>query len=223
MSNGSTAIDGGSAALRRWRLPPALGERRASLSRVPFPDPDRPVDVLDRDLAAVGEGDVDAVADALVDDRGDADAAGLGERLQPRGDVDAVAVDVVAVDDDVAEIDADAEHDLGWRALRPAHGLRALDGERAFDGVDDAAELDQRAVADQLDDTALVGGDRRIEDRLAVALQRGERAGLVGPHHAGIADHVGRENGRKPPVGAFFGHGRRSLIRRNPTQRNAPF
>ena len=33
------------------------------------------------------------------------------ERLQPRGDVDAVAIDVVAFDDDVAEIDADAVAD----------------------------------------------------------------------------------------------------------------
>ncbi len=35
------------------------------------------------------------IADALVDDREDADPTGLGERLQARRDVDAVAVKVV--------------------------------------------------------------------------------------------------------------------------------
>ena len=79
---------------------------------MPFPDADRPVDVLDADFAAILETNVDPVADAFVDDRGDADPAGLGERLQPRGDVDAIAVDVVAFDDDIAEIDADAQHDV---------------------------------------------------------------------------------------------------------------
>ena len=103
LSNGNTAIDGssrpfGRAIGRRWTAGAA-----AVAVGVPFPDPDRPVDILDADLAAVLKANVDPIADALVDDRGDADAAGLGERLQACRDVDAVAVDVVAVDDDVAE------------------------------------------------------------------------------------------------------------------------
>ena len=198
---GSTAIDGLSG-LRRSRVGLRRARGRSGGSRVPFPDADRPVDVLDVHLAAVLEADVDAVADALVDDRGDANAAGLGQRLQARGDVDAVAVDVVALDDDVAEIDADAERDLraggGLRRDRPLHR------EGAFDRVDDAAELDQRAVADQLDDAAVVGGDGGVEDGLAVALQGGQRAGLVAGHHAGIADDVGGEDRREPARGALF-------------------
>ena len=158
LSKGSTAIEGGSgsaAALADAAVACAgCGRRRVAVG-MPFPHPDRPGDVLDADLAAVAEGDVDAVADALVDDRGDADAARLGQRLQARGDVDAVAVDVVAVDDDVAEVDADPQRDAGRRsAASRLDG--ALDGERALDRVDDAAELDQRAVADQLDHAALV-------------------------------------------------------------------
>ena len=67
----------------------------------------------------------------------------------------------------------------------------ALDGERAVHRIDHAAELDQGAVADQLDDAAVVGGDGGVEKGLAVSLQGGERAGLVGAHHARIADDVG--------------------------------
>src|SRR5664279_5252928 len=81
--------------------------------RVPFPHPHRAVDVLDGDLAAIREANVDAVADALVDDRGDADATRRSEGFQTRRHVDAVAVDVVAVDDHVAEVDADPQHNAG--------------------------------------------------------------------------------------------------------------
>ena len=41
----------------------------------------------------------------------DDDAVRFAEALQPGGDIDAIAVDVVAIDDDVAEIDADPERD----------------------------------------------------------------------------------------------------------------
>ena len=79
---------------------------------MPLPDADRPVDILDPDLAAILKANVDPIADAFVDDRGNADAAGLGQRFQPRGNVDAIAVDVVALNDDIAEIDADPQHDF---------------------------------------------------------------------------------------------------------------
>jgi hypothetical protein len=36
---------------------------------VPYPDPDRPVNILDADVAAILEANVDAIADAFVDDR----------------------------------------------------------------------------------------------------------------------------------------------------------
>ena len=60
--------------------------------RAAVADADRPVDVLDRYLSAVLEPDVDAIADAFIDNRGYADTARLGERLEARGDIDAIAV-----------------------------------------------------------------------------------------------------------------------------------
>jgi len=67
------------------------------------------------------EANVDPIADAFVDDRGDADSTGLGERLQARGNIDAIPIDVVAFDNDVAKINTDSQHDdfvrrtLIWR------------------------------------------------------------------------------------------------------------
>ena len=79
---------------------------------MPFPDSDRPVDILDGNVAGVLETDVDSIADAFVDDRGNANATGLGQRLEPRGNVDTVAVDVVALNDHITEIDSDPQYDL---------------------------------------------------------------------------------------------------------------
>jgi hypothetical protein len=42
--------------------------------------------------ACIGEFGLDAVANALVDNRCDADAARFGQRLQPCGNIDAIAI-----------------------------------------------------------------------------------------------------------------------------------
>ena len=69
-------------------------------------------------LAEIVEGESDLAAAPACTRLRDADAARLGDAFQPRGDVDAVAEDVVALDDDVADIDADAEFDA--RSAAPA-------------------------------------------------------------------------------------------------------
>ena len=49
---------------------------------MPFPNSDRPVDILDGNVAGVLETDIYSIANAFVDDRGNANAAGLGQRLE---------------------------------------------------------------------------------------------------------------------------------------------
>jgi len=66
-------------------------------------------DVLHRLRAETVEADGQLVAHLLVNRRGNHDAAGLGEFLQPRRDVDAVTIDVGVVDHHVSQIDADAK------------------------------------------------------------------------------------------------------------------
>ena len=78
---------------------------------MPFPDADRTLDVLDLDLAGINEADVYSAPQVVVDHRSHADAPRLGQRLQSCGYVDPITVDVVAIDDDVTEVDADAERD----------------------------------------------------------------------------------------------------------------
>ena len=183
------------------------GGGRGCRARVPFPDSDWPVNILDADVAAILEANVDPIADAFVDDRGDADSTGLGERLQSRGDVDAIAINVLAFDNDVAKIDADSQHDDPLRrAFIRRRGTAALHRKRAVYGIDHAAELDDGAIADQLHDAAVVGGDGWVEDGLSVPLQSSQSARLVGSHQSRIADHIGREDRRQFAVNAHVGH-----------------
>ena len=49
--------------------------------------------------------------DLLVDLAGDANPTGLGETLKPRRHVHATAVDVRSLNDDIPEVDANAEPD----------------------------------------------------------------------------------------------------------------
>ena len=78
---------------------------------------------------------------------GETDRVGLGDPLQARSDVDAVAHQVaVRLLDDVAQMDADAKLDASLRRqARIALDHAVLHFDRAAHGVDHAAELDDRA------------------------------------------------------------------------------
>src|SRR5580700_6313488 len=87
-----------------------------------------------------------------------------------------------------------------------------LDRRRADDRVDDARELDEKAIARGLDDPAAVPGDRGVEKIAAQGFEGTQRADLVRAHEAAVADDIRRENGGEPPLGGHWVQGRfRSL------------
>src|ERR1700746_3417299 len=93
-----------------------------------------------------------------------ANTAALGDSFQTGGDVDAVAVKIISLDDDIAKMHTDAERYLA-RASRAsvARSHRALNFSRTVDAFDDAGELREQTVAHQLHCTAAVLCDRRID------------------------------------------------------------
>ena len=93
---------------------------------------------------------------------------GSAMALEARRDVDAIAIEVAALDDDVAKIDADAQHDPAGppaRRVCARHPVLQLDG--AGDGVDGAGELHQHAVAHHFDDAPVMLGDQRLDQLFA--------------------------------------------------------
>ena len=85
--------------------------RQLAAFRVQPIDRDRLGNVLDPVLAHRLEAEGDFGLGVVVDGAGDADLARAGQLLQPRRDVDPIAVDVVLVDDDVTEVDPDPKLD----------------------------------------------------------------------------------------------------------------
>ncbi len=196
-------------------------------------DPHGPRDVLQRLLAAIRKFRLDAAADMLIGRSRNADAAGFGDPFEPRGDVDAVADQVVALDDHVAKVDADTvdETPLNGNAS-VALGRHPLNCECAFDRRDDGREFDEDAVAHRLEDAPAVGGDDRRR-RLAQVPHRFRRSRLVLAHQARVADDVAGEDGGKlarggrfhpftAPAGRIAGRACCRPRRRWPIRRRAP-
>src|SRR5262249_27379823 len=110
---------------------------------------------------------------------------------------------------DVAQIDPDAKPDvpvLGNPGIALLHAALYLDG--AARRIEDAAELDQEAVAHHLEDAAVMLGDRWIEELAAVLLQGTHRPLLIGLHQPAVAHHIGCQYGGKPTLNALFAHAR---------------
>jgi hypothetical protein len=93
------------------------------------------------------------------------DRAGLGDPLQSRGNIDAIAHQVaVTLLNDVANMNANAELNAALRrkaSVALDHAVLHFDG--TTHGVNYAAELDESAVACALHDAAMMNGDDRID------------------------------------------------------------
>ena len=136
----------------------------------------------------------------------DVNPARLGDALDPRRDVDAVAHQVaVGLLDDVSEMNADPVLDaLVRRDAGIALDHAVLNFDRAAQRIDHAAELDDQPIAGALDHPAVVGGDRRVGEVAAQSAQACEHALLVRPGETAEADDVGGKDGGE--LAGFF-HG----------------
>ena len=105
-------------------------------------DADRSGDVLDLLLAYVLEGQIELIAHLVADLARDAEPARFGEAFEARRDVDAIPIDVIAVDDDIAEIYADTELDSAvGRHLHIALRYAALHVDGASQRIHDTREF----------------------------------------------------------------------------------
>jgi len=75
-------------------------------------------------------------------------------------------------------------------------------GDRVLDG----RELDQEAVAGELDDAAGMGRHRGIDNVVPRRRPRGDGAVRVLFHETGIARHVGGQDGGESPLNLLTGH-----------------
>ena len=196
MTNGNTAIDDLRTLSLRRRLRAGDAGRLVGLAvQHHFVHADRTADIFDVLLAEILETDRQTVGNLIAHRGGNADAARLRQPFKPRGDVDAVAEDIVVLDDDVAQIDADAIEQRARRghvAIAPRHPFLEID--RAAQRLGDALKFHQQTVAGGLDDAALAVGDRRIDQLKPHGFEPGQRPSFVDFHQTAIADHVRGQN-----------------------------
>jgi len=114
-------------------------------------------DVLYSLLAEIGESHRQFVPDLVVCCPRNTYTAGFAKRFQTSRDIDAVAKNIVAINDDVADVDSDSKYNLFFRGntgVTPDHA--ALNLDRTTNGIDHAGEFDQHPIAGSFHDAAVM-------------------------------------------------------------------
>src|SRR4030095_6952335 len=108
-------------------------------------------------------------------------------------------MDVVALDDHVAEVDADAEfHSTIGRQAGVALGFSPLHPHRTAHGIDHAVKLYQEPVAHGLDQPTVMPGDLRLEHLAQIGLKARARSFLVVLAEAAITRELGHHYRGEP-------------------------
>jgi hypothetical protein len=130
-----------------------------------------------------------------------ADTAGLSDPFETHRNIDPVTKDIVLFDNDITDVNADAELDpLVLRHVDILFGHAALNFVGTSDGVDHAGELGNSAVPGILDNTSVMLSDFGIEKRLSESFQLRQRAFFVDPYQATRAHDIRRQNSRQSPL-----------------------
>ena len=136
-------------------------------------------DVLHFLRADIGELHRQLVGDLLMHGAGDADAADLGQPLEPGGDVDAVTEQIAVALDHVADGDADAERHLPARRIGHVAGSQdLLDVDRAAHRIDRARKFREHGIARGVEDASVRLCDEIVDD-FAIGGQTPQRLLLV--------------------------------------------
>ena len=139
-------------------------------------------DILDALFSDIVKSKRQPVTYVVADRTRDADAAWLGQSLQSRRDVDAVAIDVVTIGYHIAKINSGAEGDalvFGCRCVTVDHCSLDLCG--AADRIDNARKFHQHAVAGVLYNATTVFRDLRINQLAKMSFEAFVRAFLIRP------------------------------------------
>jgi hypothetical protein len=197
----STAIDGLSGQGRRGGR--RFGRLRRAAGRDPI-DMHRLRNVFDLLLAEIGKGDGQLGTDLVAYRARNANPAGLGERFEPGRDVNTVAKQILALDEDIANMRADAEaHWLTHCSGGVFFDDGSLNRDRTLDGVDRIGEVGDDTVPGAAEDALAMGGDQLVEDD-ATGGEPAQGADLVPPHQPAVACDIGRKDRRELADRLFF-------------------
>ena len=170
-------------------------------------DAHRARNILDLVLTGILEADREPVANLVAHCSADVYTARICQALHLRGDRDAIAVDQIAIRNHITHIDRNTEtNPRVGRHLRCVFRHCALNCDRAADGIDNAVELHQKAIAPGPYNAAPMGGNLRIDEGPADRPDRRKGALLVDPHEPGVADDISAEDDSESVLYPGFAH-----------------
>jgi hypothetical protein len=177
---------------------------------------DRPGDILQRLLARVLDVERHLIARVIEDCPRDTYAAGFGDRLKSRRNVNAVSKDVMGLDDYVADIDAHTESNAPVFRITDCKFMNAgLELHRSSNRLDSARKLRQEPVAGILHDAAAVLRNHGLDTAREERGQFGVRSLFVTVHQPRIASHVSGHYCRQPafdPAWLVWHHGTQTFV-----------
>ena len=163
-----------------------------------------PSNVLDLLFAHIFEGIGEFVANLIPHHPRDANPTRLRKGLQPGRYVHGVAEQIVALNDDIADVDAYSKpHLLTGRSTRILLCNGFLYCDRTLHGVHSAGEIGENAVPSRAKDPTPMRGDQPV-DNGPVGREGAKGADLISAHQAAISLDIGCEDrGELPfdPVG----------------------
>ena len=155
LSNGSTAIDGGSVVTLGRRDRPRANDAVDARGLG---------DVLKGLSTKILEASADLVFHIIVGGAGDQYAGWLGFAFQTGSNVHDIAIAIATLNDHIAQIHADTKHDasiIGLTFIRLGHRMLQING--ALHGIDRTAELYQNAIVGDLEDTLSMPSHKRLQ------------------------------------------------------------
>jgi hypothetical protein len=156
--------------------------------------PDRLRDILHLLRAEIDELDRQLRPNLVLNSTRDANPARLSKSSQPGGDINRIAEETVALNDDIADVDADAEpHLLTGRSIRILLGYGLLNLDGALHGIHSAGEFSDEAIASRIENPASMRDNQPINDD-PVSGEDAECADLILPHQAAVALDIGGED-----------------------------
>ena len=187
---------------------------------------DPPGDILKRLLAKISEFDRDLAVNLFVSGRRDADAPRFSDPLKPSRNVNAITEDVLALDQDVPEIDPDPkQHTPVLRDTFVPLSHHRLHSNRTLDRIDHRGKLKENTVSGGLHEPPPVLLHECIGD-LAVFAECTGCADLVEAHERRLSVNLGdheekrsqphRELGQMAATAATMGSCKSTTRRRRP-------
>jgi hypothetical protein len=152
-------------------------------------------------LAYILKGNLELASYVFLNASRNANAARLSYPFQTYRYVHSIAENVAVLDDDIANIDANAELDPPLpRQVGVAFSHAALHIKRAAHGVHHAAELSQDSVAGILNNASAVFANLGIDKGAQMFFQLNVRALLVDAGQPTVANDIGGQDSGEPSL-----------------------